>query len=233
MSAPAQPAAAPHRRAAVTLAVPDVTGQAYVFAKGMLEDAGFAWRVAKGSNGYAGYRVVAQSPEGRRRAWSTPARRRSSSGSSRGGRYNAQGPRARPGLALRRHRDPLPARHEQPAPSVPKATKPAVKPHAAKPTTHKAAATKPPPSRSRRPPPKKRAAAKPATRTPAFVARRRTARAARRDAAVRPAPSCSLPGSPRTRADGVERPLLALPARVDRDRRPLRLVARRRRPSAP
>ncbi len=44
-----------------TLVVPNVEGQAYVFAEGVLEDAGFAWRVA-GSNGYAANRVVSQSP---------------------------------------------------------------------------------------------------------------------------------------------------------------------------
>jgi hypothetical protein len=44
------------------LSVPDVTGQAYVFAKGMLEDAGFAWHLRHGSLGFAGYRVAAQSP---------------------------------------------------------------------------------------------------------------------------------------------------------------------------
>jgi PASTA domain len=44
-----------------TLIVPDVQGQVYVFAEGILEDAGFGWRVA-GGNGYAANRVVAQSP---------------------------------------------------------------------------------------------------------------------------------------------------------------------------
>jgi hypothetical protein len=52
-SVPAQPA---------ELMVPSVTGQAYVFAKGLLEDAGFAWRVGGGVKGYAGNRVLAQSP---------------------------------------------------------------------------------------------------------------------------------------------------------------------------
>jgi hypothetical protein len=52
-SKPAQPA---------ELLVPSVTGQAYVFAKGILEDAGFAWRVGGGVKGYAGNRVLAQSP---------------------------------------------------------------------------------------------------------------------------------------------------------------------------
>ena len=44
------------------LTVPSVTGQAFVFAKGMLEDAGFAWRVVGSVHGYAGNQVIAQSP---------------------------------------------------------------------------------------------------------------------------------------------------------------------------
>ena len=45
-----------------TLAVPDVTGQAFVFAKGALEDSGFAWRVLGSVHGYAANKVVSQSP---------------------------------------------------------------------------------------------------------------------------------------------------------------------------
>jgi hypothetical protein len=44
------------------LVVPSVTGQAYVFAKGILEDSGFAWRVAGSVRGYSSNRVVTQSP---------------------------------------------------------------------------------------------------------------------------------------------------------------------------
>jgi hypothetical protein len=47
---------------APTVVVPDVTGQAFVFAKGALEDAGFAWHVVGGVHGYAVDRVVTQSP---------------------------------------------------------------------------------------------------------------------------------------------------------------------------
>jgi hypothetical protein len=46
---------------AETLIVPDVRGQAYVFAKGILEDAGFAWHVST-KNGFAANTVVTQSP---------------------------------------------------------------------------------------------------------------------------------------------------------------------------
>jgi PASTA domain len=52
-AAPAKPA---------DLIVPSVTGQAYVFAKGMLEDAGFAWRLTGSVRGYAANRVLTQTP---------------------------------------------------------------------------------------------------------------------------------------------------------------------------
>ena len=44
------------------LTVPAVNSQAFVFAKGILEDAGFAWRVAGPVHGYAANKVLAQSP---------------------------------------------------------------------------------------------------------------------------------------------------------------------------
>jgi PASTA domain len=53
---PAQPASPE------ILVVPDVREQAYVFAKGSLEEAGFAWRVAGGVHGFAANTVVAQAP---------------------------------------------------------------------------------------------------------------------------------------------------------------------------
>lgn len=53
---PVAPATAP------TVVVPDVTGQAFVFAKGALQDAGFAWQVTGRVHGYAVNRVVSQSP---------------------------------------------------------------------------------------------------------------------------------------------------------------------------
>jgi PASTA domain-containing protein len=45
-----------------TLDVPDVTGQAYVFAKGILQDQGFAWHVRGPVQGYAANTVATQSP---------------------------------------------------------------------------------------------------------------------------------------------------------------------------
>jgi hypothetical protein len=45
----------------VTLVVPDVRREAFVFAKGQLQDAGFAWKVT-GAPGYPANVVVSQSP---------------------------------------------------------------------------------------------------------------------------------------------------------------------------
>jgi PASTA domain len=56
-AAPATPAAP-----AATLVVPQVRGQAYVFAKGILEDSGFAWKVTGGVDGFAANLVAEQSP---------------------------------------------------------------------------------------------------------------------------------------------------------------------------
>jgi hypothetical protein len=42
--------------------VPDVRGQAYVFAKGTLEEQGFAWRVTGPVHGYPANTVVSQTP---------------------------------------------------------------------------------------------------------------------------------------------------------------------------
>ena len=44
---PATSSAAPAPAAKQLIRVPDVRGKAFVFAKGMLEDSGFAWRVAR------------------------------------------------------------------------------------------------------------------------------------------------------------------------------------------
>jgi beta-lactam-binding protein with PASTA domain len=60
-SQPAAPAAA-EPTAPEVLVVPDVRRQAYVFSKGILQDAGFAWRVEGSVKGYAANTVVSQSP---------------------------------------------------------------------------------------------------------------------------------------------------------------------------
>ena len=44
------------------LVVPDVRGKAYVFAKGILQDAGFAWRVQGAVQGYSANGVIYQTP---------------------------------------------------------------------------------------------------------------------------------------------------------------------------
>ena len=59
-SAPAAAPAAP--RKVETIVVPDLRNQAFVFAKGQLEDLGFAWRVNGSVHGYAANTVVSQSP---------------------------------------------------------------------------------------------------------------------------------------------------------------------------
>ena len=56
------PGAPPPSTTVETLVVPDVRGQVFVFAKGMLEDEGFAWRVRGGVRGFAANRVASQSP---------------------------------------------------------------------------------------------------------------------------------------------------------------------------
>ena len=55
----AEPAAVP---APPLMSVPDVRQQAYVFAKGTLEERGFAWRVAGPVQGYPANTVVSQTP---------------------------------------------------------------------------------------------------------------------------------------------------------------------------
>jgi hypothetical protein len=60
----ATPAASPAeaKRKPVVIVVPDVRGKAYVFAKGILQDAGFAWRVRGTVQGYAANTVAVQLP---------------------------------------------------------------------------------------------------------------------------------------------------------------------------
>jgi hypothetical protein len=60
--APQRPTLVPVSAGPKTLVVPQVTGQAYVFAKGILQDGGFAWRVSGQVKGYAGNTVVTQEP---------------------------------------------------------------------------------------------------------------------------------------------------------------------------
>ena len=55
------------------LTVPDVRNQAFVFAKGALQDAGFAWRVTGSVHGFPANRVVAQTPAAGSRVYDTGA----------------------------------------------------------------------------------------------------------------------------------------------------------------
>jgi hypothetical protein len=56
------PQAEPAEVAPALVTVPDVRGQAYVFAKGTLEERGFAWRVTGAVQGYSANTVVSQTP---------------------------------------------------------------------------------------------------------------------------------------------------------------------------
>jgi PASTA domain len=56
------PTLEPIEAAPKTLDVPDVTGQAYVFAKGILQESGFAWHVAGPVQGFAANVVSTQKP---------------------------------------------------------------------------------------------------------------------------------------------------------------------------
>ena len=57
-----RPTLVPVPAAPAPLKVPDVTGQVYVFAKGILQDHGFAWHVTGPTQGYAANRVTRQQP---------------------------------------------------------------------------------------------------------------------------------------------------------------------------
>jgi len=58
----AVPQGAPAPVVTPTVTVPDITGQAFVFAKGTLEDAGLAWKVVGSVHGFAANKVAKQSP---------------------------------------------------------------------------------------------------------------------------------------------------------------------------
>jgi hypothetical protein len=61
-STPTQAPTATAAPLVATILVPDVRRQAYVFAKGILEDSGFAWKVQGSIQGFASNKVAAQSP---------------------------------------------------------------------------------------------------------------------------------------------------------------------------
>lgn len=149
--------AAPVPQGPVVLVVPDVRNQAYVFAKGTLEDAGFAWKVSGPVKGYAANTVVSQSP--------SPGTRVKDTGAplvtvqlERNKRYGEQGAPQNESpyagtvleLALLAERPTTEAAPATPAATKPKpaATKTAAKTTSPKPAKKqdKAAATKRPPA---------------------------------------------------------------------------------------
>jgi PASTA domain len=58
----AVPQGAPAPVPVATVVVPDVAGQAFVFAKGTLEDSGLAWKVVGSVHGYSVNKVAKQTP---------------------------------------------------------------------------------------------------------------------------------------------------------------------------
>jgi hypothetical protein len=154
LNAPSTPAATPVAADPEPLVVPDVRKQAYVFAKGTLEQSGFAWRVEGGVPGFAANTVASQSPE--------PGTRLVPDGApiivlrlARNGAYAQEGVPENaspyPGKPARLVGAPMPAK-AGPAKATPKPAAATPKP-AAKPKAKPAAATKP----------------KPAARKPAFT----------------------------------------------------------------
>ncbi len=69
-TSPPQPTAASVPQVVI---VPDVRRQAFVFAKGTLEDAGFAWKVVGSVQGYAANTVASQTPQAGTRVVDTGA----------------------------------------------------------------------------------------------------------------------------------------------------------------
>jgi len=56
------------------IVVPDVRREAFVFAKGTLEDAGFAWKVNGKVHGFAANTVIRQSPAAGTKVYDTALR---------------------------------------------------------------------------------------------------------------------------------------------------------------
>lgn len=140
-AAPAQPEAA---SLPSVLVVPDVRRQAFVFAKGTLEDSGFSWKVKGSVQGFAANIVSGQSPEPGTRVVDTgsPTIQVTLAANSR---YKQEGSPENaapyPGSAIKVAGAATPA--EVPAPAVEPAA-PAAKPKPA--ATPKAAGSKRPPA---------------------------------------------------------------------------------------
>jgi hypothetical protein len=151
--------------------VPDVTGQAYVFAKGTLEEQGFAWRVVGGVAGYPANTVVSQTPAAGTQVVDTGAPT-ILVGLRRNGRYVQEGSpeNSSPyrGTAIRLPSAPAAKPKAKPVakptPRPRPATRPAPRPKpVAKPTPRPKPVAKPTPRPAPAPKPK------PPARPPAFV----------------------------------------------------------------
>ena len=225
-TAPATPPAVVAPAAPQELVVPDVRRQAYVFAKGSLEQGGFAWRVDGAVPGYAANIVVAQTP--------APGARVVADGNpivvlrlERNGAYEQDGT---PENAAPYPGKPARLVGSKPAAKQRVASKPVSKPArtiAAKPAPKTA---KPAPAKAK-PAVQAKPAAKAAQAQPCIHGRRRTSRAARRDCAPRPRAAARRLGRGAPSQDPEEREPLALPAQLDRHGRRLRLVGWRGRPA--
>jgi PASTA domain-containing protein len=147
--------------------VPDVRGQAYVFAKGTLEEAGFAWRVVGSVRGYPANTVASQLPAAGTRIVDT-GMPTIQLGLQRNGRYAQEGtpedaspyngtavrlPGAKPAAK------PKPAARPKPKPRPAARPKPVAKP---KPAARPQPKPKPKPKPVARPKPKAKSARPPA-----------------------------------------------------------------------
>jgi hypothetical protein len=152
--------------APVTLVVPKVRGQVYVFAKGILADSGFAWRVTGGVNGFPANLVTGQSPAPGTRVLDTGAPTITLR-LERNAKYEEDGipENFSPFPGTRVLRPGAAKRPTQPAARPKKASRPAAKPRkAARPATKPKAArtaTKPKAARTATKPKATRTATKP------------------------------------------------------------------------
>ena len=185
-----------------------------MFAKGTLEEGGFAWRVAGAVQGYPANTVVSQVPAAGTRVVDT-GMPTIQLGLARNGSYAQEGAPENTspydGTAIKLPGRPKPAAKPKPRPKP--VAKPRPKPKAARSRKPKTSPS-PPPSGG-------------------LPGRRRTRRAARRGAADDPSEAPRALACDAPQADHCERQSLALPAPVDRDRRAVRLVARRPGPRDP
>ena len=212
------------------LTVPDVRRQAYTFAKGTLSDAGFAWKVTGSVRGYASNTVAAQTPAPGTQVVDTGAPtivlRLVRSGAQLGI------PERGSDVAGTRIRLAALASNEVkvPAHAVKKAVakKTVVKHTVVKHTVVKHAMKKAAPVVQGEAEGRRQEAHRPRRRqAPARVRRPgRAARAARRAAADRARERSPDVARAPSEGDRRERQALALPARVDRRRRPHGVVAR-------